>query len=210
MPKYKACTKCKLTKPVTSFYRGKPGKNHGLRHRCIDCTKQDRAEYCRRNDAKRKSYARTYQPRATARMAERYRTDTRFRLARLLRARIHDALKVGGYSKKYQARQGSSLLGCSYDEYRSYLDGLFTEGMSWELLMSGEIHIDHIVPCSYFDLSDPRAQAACFHFSNTRPLWKSDNLVKSKRVYEDDISLVEQVRPFINRGRIIIQQNAQA
>jgi hypothetical protein len=54
--------------------------------------------------------------------------------------------------------------------------------MSWVAFLRGEIHIDHIVPCSQFDLSLPEQQRQCFHYSNLQPLWATDNLRKSKRL----------------------------
>ena len=53
-----------------------------------------------------------------------------------------------------------------------------TVDMKWEDVMNGKIHIDHIKPCSSFDLSKPEEQKKCFHFTNLQPLWARDNLVK--------------------------------
>jgi hypothetical protein len=42
-------------------------------------------------------------------------------------------------------------------------------------------HIDHIVPCESFDLTDPAQQGQCFHFSNLQPLWARENLRKGTK-----------------------------
>lgn len=47
--------------------------------------------------------------------------------------------------------------------------------------MSGKIHIDHIKPCTSFDLADPEQQKACFHYTNLQPLWAVDNLKKGEK-----------------------------
>ena len=39
-------------------------------------------------------------------------------------------------------------------------------------------HIDHIVSCWRFDLTDPEQQKQCFHFSNMQPLWREENMAK--------------------------------
>ena len=69
---------------------------------------------------------------------------------------------------------------CRYicvDECR-YLEAQFTEGMSW----NSNIHIDHIVPCASFDLSDPEQQRRCFHYTNLQVLWWRENLEKSDKI----------------------------
>ena len=54
--------------------------------------------------------------------------------------------------------------------------------MNWAAFLRGEIHIDHIIPCSRFDLSKPEQQRVCFHYSNLQSLWASDNLRKGQRL----------------------------
>lgn len=44
-------------------------------------------------------------------------------------------------------------------------------GVIWE--------IDHIKPCSSFDLTNNDHQKQCFHFSNHQPLFKTSDLAKS-------------------------------
>jgi hypothetical protein len=76
------------------------------------------------------------------------------------------------------------LLGCSIENFRLYISSKFVNGMSWENYGYHTWHIDHIIPCWEFDLSDKEQQKKCFHFSNMRPLWAKDNIIKSsKRIY---------------------------
>jgi len=53
----------------------------------------------------------------------------------------------------------------------------FTEGMNWE--NQGEWHIDHIRPCSSFNLDLEEEKQKCFHYTNLQPLWGTDNMIKS-------------------------------
>jgi len=67
-------------------------------------------------------------------------------------------------------------MGCTIQEYKAYLERTFTEGMSWDLYRARALHVDHIIPCSCFDLSREDHQRACFHCSNTRMLFAKENL----------------------------------
>jgi len=46
----------------------------------------------------------------------------------------------------------------------------------------GKWHIDHIIPCALFDLSDSKQQAKCFHYTNLQPLWAHENLSKGAKI----------------------------
>lgn len=82
----------------------------------------------------------------------------------------------------YKKGRSIDLLGCSYLDYKNYLELKFTEGMTWEKFLKGEIHIDHILPLSMFDLTDQSQQQIAFNFKNTQPLWLADNLAKSDNI----------------------------
>lgn len=113
---------------------------------------------------------------AIKRRAIRRRTDPNFRLRELIRKHIRRAVKG-------EEKHGSSLelLGCSIEVLKNHLQSKFKEGMTWELLMDGKIHIDHIIPLCAMDLTKEENQRVCFHYSNLRPLWPMENEIKSKR-----------------------------
>lgn len=102
-------------------------------------------------------------------------------IKRLLRARIWKAVKMYSRSDIKPRKHGRTLdlVGCSAPALRNHLESKFTEGMGWH--NQGDWHIDHIVPCCSFDLSDPYQQRACFHFTNLQPLWARDNISKGGR-----------------------------
>jgi hypothetical protein len=54
--------------------------------------------------------------------------------------------------------------------------------MNWNKFNKGEIHIDHIIPCSSFDLTKSEEQRKCFHYTNTQPLWAKENLSKGAKL----------------------------
>jgi len=104
------------------------------------------------------------------------KTDINFLLKKRLRCRMRLALKNNTKSKKTM-----ELLGVPHiDFFKTWLQSQFKEGMSWEKFHL--IHIDHILPCSSFDLTKPEEQAKCFHYTNLQPLWASENLSKGNRI----------------------------
>lgn len=95
------------------------------------------------------------------------------RIAQTLRGRINHALN--GAIKYLHTEE---LLGCSFETLRDYLETKFLPGMTWDNHGQFGWHIDHIKPCSAFDLTDPEQQKQCFHYTNLQPLWWRDNLSK--------------------------------
>jgi hypothetical protein len=84
--------------------------------------------------------------------------------------------------KNYTGKHNTfKLIGCSKEFFIKYYESKFTEGMSWDKVMNGEIHCDHIRPCCSYDLSKTIEQSKCFHYTNLQPLWAEDNLRKGGR-----------------------------
>lgn len=122
----------------------------------------------------------TLRKKQAAREKYRMKNDPSFRLIKLLRGRIRQFIKSGSSSLSTM-----ELLGCSADEFRDYFESEFTDGMTWAAVMDGQIHIDHDIPLSAFDMHDPIHQRVAIHWSNCKPLWASDNLHKSQAVPVD-------------------------
>jgi hypothetical protein len=68
-------------------------------------------------------------------------------------------------------------------EYFTYLEQQFDSNMNWNNY--GEYwEIDHIKPIDSFDLTVEENIYQCFHYSNTRPLNKTENKAKSNKIIE--------------------------
>ena len=104
----------------------------------------------------------------------RYKNDIQHRVKMALRNRIGRAIKLDSGRKLVKTME---MLGCDIAFFKEYIASKFTNGMDWGNY--GEWHIDHIIPCSYFDLSKPENQLKCFNYSNMQPLWAKDNLIKN-------------------------------
>lgn len=116
-------------------------------------------------------------------MRIRRKDDISFRITGCLRARIRVAIKKG---KGYKSEKTQELLGCDFETVKKHLEEQFKEGMSWENHGKNGWHIDHIIPCASFDLTDPEEQRKCFHYTNLQPLWAKDNLEKGDKIILDE------------------------
>jgi len=101
-------------------------------------------------------------------------------LASRMRSRIKMALRRARLKPSDKCRT-IEYLGCSWAEYTTYLEGLFTPDMTWEAFNRGEIHIDHIRPLALFDLTKQEERQKALHWSNTQPLWGKDNMRKGAK-----------------------------
>jgi hypothetical protein len=157
-PNCKECIKEKNRKKSKRYY---------LKNR-LEITRSARRKY---KTQKYKKYARNY-------ARNKRKTDLHYRIKDNISRRIRDALR-----KSRKSKRTLELLGCSPRELRDYLTSKFQNGMSWDNY--GEWHIDHIRPCASFNLTKPKEQEKCFHYSNLQPLWARDNLSK-----KDDYSVM--------------------
>ena len=111
-------------------------------------------------------------------IAQWYRdNDVNYNLRKNLRKRVWEAVKNNQKSDRTMA-----LLGCTIEELKKHLKTKFTFGMSWENYGFYGWHVDHIIPCIHFNLSDPEQQKKCFHYSNLQPLWALDNWRKRDKM----------------------------
>lgn len=112
------------------------------------------------------------------RAKERRKTDVAYRLQNNLRGRLWYALKRSGR----KITSAIVLVGCDMEFLKAHIEKQWLPGMTWGNHARDGWHIDHIVQCCHFDLSDPEQQKKCFHWSNLQPLWFSDNCRKNQFV----------------------------
>jgi hypothetical protein len=109
----------------------------------------------------------------------RFYSDPNFRLATTIRNRIKDFITSGKGNRRCKSLD---LLGAEIIEVRLHLESKFKPGMTWENYGYKGWHIDHILPCSAFDLTNPEDQKECFSYTNLQPLWWWENLSKNNTI----------------------------
>lgn len=149
------------------------------RERLLPINNERSRIYAKLNPEKRKESANKWAIKNRKRTIEntknRYNTDPEFNIAIKHRRRIGMALKRIGAGRKDRIIY---LLGCDYKFFKSYIEDKFTDGMTWDSVLNGEIHLDHIKPCAKFNLLNFDEQKICFHYTNYQPLWAKDNMEK--------------------------------
>jgi hypothetical protein len=103
-----------------------------------------------------------------------------------LRRRLRDFLRTS-------SSRISTHFGCTPKQLRAHLEKQFARGMTWASY--GQWHIDHIVPCSAFDLTVPEHVRICFNWQNLRPAWAADNMGKSNKLTHPQLSLPLNIIP---------------
>ena len=160
----KKCFDCGIVKTIDNFTLDNTRADKHS-YRCKDCTKLWSVKFLPR----RLKYLREYDK-------NRRKSDVKFKITSNLRTRVHNALKGNSKSSKTE-----ELIGCSVEYLKDYLQLKFDVNMTWENYGS-YWHIDHIIPCSAFDLSIEENQRNCFSYTNLQPLEKYENLRKGDRI----------------------------
>ncbi len=111
--------------------------------------------------------------------SEKYLSTARGCLCNRMRARLRRAI-----GDKKNGREWESLVGYSASDLCKHLESLFVDGMTWEKLLSGEIHIDHKIPVTFFKFQSTNDVEfkMCWRLENLQPLWAKDNHIKSNKI----------------------------
>jgi hypothetical protein len=104
-----------------------------------------------------------------------------FRLKKIIRCRVYGAIKQSTNARPRMPKRTTEMLGCSIQEMKNHLQKQFKRGMTWEN-HGTHWHVDHIVPLSQFDFTNPIQAALATHYTNLQPMWAKENLSKSDRI----------------------------
>ena len=108
----------------------------------------------------------------------RRNNDIGYKILGNLRSRVWYVLK-----NNIKSARTMKLVGCTIDFLIEYIEKQFSPEMNWDNYGKNKYwEIDHIIPCSSFDLTDPEQQRKCFHYTNLQPLTIKDNREKSNKL----------------------------
>ena len=195
----KKCNHCQQIKEINLFVKKSNDKYRPL---CKDCYSLKRKEYYQKNKEvikeksknwklknpdkfkkyyteynktisdKKRQYQRQYQREY---MKNRKETDKLFKLSDLIRSKIRKCFNG------YKSKKTTEILGCSFEEFKIYLESKFEYWMNWDNhgLYNGELNygwdIDHIIPISSAKTEEDIIKLN--HYTNLRPLCSYYNRV---------------------------------
>ena len=105
----------------------------------------------------------------------RINTDPLFRAISNLRKRLYIFCKHSSMSKRFKTMDS---VGLKPDEFKLYIESLFSDGMTWENYGKGQDKwaIDHIKPlCTAKTIDEAYILN---HYSNLQPMWNTENSIK--------------------------------
>lgn len=149
-------------------------KNYLLNNK--ESLKEKAREYKKRNKEKIKLYSRNYSN-------DKLKNDIIFKLRHYSRSMIRKSLN-GRFTKKSKTQD---ILGCSFEEFKLYLEKYFEDWMTWENrgLYNGELNygwdIDHIIPLASAVTEEDILKLN--HYKNLKPLCSYINRVVKRDFY---------------------------
>lgn len=193
------CTICNLKKDSSLFYYRLDTNKY--RTSCKECTKSHIKKYRINNYEKVVESKRKYYYENQEKCCERSRNwynenkesiseyrivyirnkrqnDTEFKIYSNIQSRIYTALKNKNLQKQCST---IDIIGCSIKFYKMWLEYQFDKEMNWD--NHGDyLHIDHVKPCSSFNLLNDIEVKECFNWKNVRPVEKTKNLIKNDKI----------------------------
>ncbi len=188
-----SCIKCFEIKDISNFDKCNKRKCKFTAY-CKTCSKQQRINYYKKNKEKILEQTREYyennklrhkewekewrlsnKEKINKRRKERIKSNPSLKLRNTISRRILKMLKKNEVAKNVSTLE---LLGTDLQTAKRWIEQQFTENMSWE--NHGTLwHLDHIIPCCSFDLTDLEEQKKCFNYKNLQPLLASVNCSKA-------------------------------
>lgn len=178
------CNKCKKEKNIKEYYKSSH-KSHPLGYitPCKNCIKQNQkmnytGEYHKNRLENLSEEEYKHRSNQLTLNAQKRREDPIVRLKEAVRTRMYNAFK------SYQLKKTNhtvEYLGCDMKSYHTYLESQFDNKMNWDNYGT-YWEIDHIIPIDLFDLNDNKQLYECFNYKNTRPLFITENRIKSNKI----------------------------
>lgn len=169
------CGKCKKTDQV--YY------SHTVSKTCKTCLLKGMKKM-RTTEKGKKKWRKSYNKWRNKKRIE----DPAYKVHTNIRSRVSNMIKN---VKTYRVGSIKNMFGCDRDHLIKHIESKFTSNMSWDNYGT-YWHIDHVIPISTFDLSDPEQCKTANHWTNLQPLEASKNISKSNKITNPQPQLMLQ------------------
>ena len=193
----KTCTTCQIDKPLSEFSSQIVKKYNKIRYRaeCKKCRvirEQNRNQlnpeahnrYCKQWRDNNKDHIKKYE---RERVNTKRKEDDQFRIKTDIVS--HTRHFINGERRSYK------LVNCSFEQLQRWFIYLLPDTHSWN---DKNWHVDHVIPLSFFDLTEKNQLIIACHWSNLRPISEADNREKRNLIYKDlIINHIDKVKKFL-------------
>lgn len=180
------CNTCNIEKYLSEFRTNKT--NTIYYNICLECYEPHKW-----TKEKQRASERAYIENNNDKMKEKYRkqnTQINRNVRIRLNTRIKSALNKSNLKKNNYTVQ---YIGCTCEYLIKWFEYQFNDNINLD--NKSEWHIDHVLPCSSFDLSKEEEQLKCFNWTNLRPCLSLENIIKSNKIIPN---LIKQHNALVN------------
>lgn len=136
-------------------------------------------ENIERARAKNRNWIKNHRDKINKYKKHKYNTDKKYNLANKMSNSIKRSL-----SNNKAGRSWESLTGYTLADLVKQLNETMPAGYTWQDFLSGELHIDHIIPISAFNFTKPEHIdfKKCWYLENLRLLPAEENMIKHNKL----------------------------
>lgn len=167
----KHCNICDKDLPVSHFVKNKLSLTGYAAH-CRTCNRTHyQIPHKKEINERVKAWGRANKERIRE-IEKRYKNQPQVRARRTIKRRLKKIIGPNQTCLRHR-----ELIGCSPKAFNEYLQSRFNELMTWDNY-GRYWHIDHIIPCVAFDMTDPQQILQCWNYRNMQPLTGRENVMK--------------------------------
>ena len=170
--KYKSINKEKVVENNKQYYEDNKEK---ISEYYKDYYKENKDIYMENNSNWRNKNRESINQKAN----ERFKNNPIARLVKNTRTRISILLKS-------HSLQTIGLIDCNIEFLKKWLQSNFKENMTFDNYGT-YWHVDHVIPCSLFDLTNDDEIKHCFRWTNLQPLEAKKNLSKQDKLDKKEV-----------------------
>lgn len=194
----KTCTTCEVEKTIDNFgnYTDKRTDKVRIRNECKQCRTKRELERNQNNPTAHNIHSANWKSTNKTKIKEYERE--RSKINRLIDDQFRIKSDIVSHTRHFMKgeRKTYDYINCTHDQIKCWYNHLFPNGMTWEQIDNWQN--DHVIPLSFFDLTDPNQILLACHWSNLRPVTKDENIRKNDSIEKELIlNHIQVIKDFL-------------